>query len=110
MPFVDKREIEEFERLPGWYGRIFSSPNMTFAEWRFATGATIHEHHHVQEEVWQVLEGELEISIGGETRRAGPGMAAIVPADTLHSVRALSDGRALVVDWPLRPDMAPGAG
>ena len=67
-----------------------------------------HEHHHVQEEVWQILEGELEISIGGETRRAGPGMAAIVPADTPHSVLALTDGRALVVDWPLRPEMAPG--
>jgi hypothetical protein len=78
VPFVDKREIEEFERLPGWHGRIFSSPNMTFAEWRFTAGARIHEHHHVQEEVWQILEGELEISIGGETRRAGPGMAAIV--------------------------------
>jgi len=110
MAFVDKREIEEYGRLPGWHGRIFSSPSMTFAEWRFAAGATIHEHQHVQEEVWQILEGELEIKVGGEARRAGPGMAAIVPADAPHSVRALTDGRALVVDWPLRPEMAPGAG
>jgi quercetin dioxygenase-like cupin family protein len=110
MAFVDKREIEEYERLPGWHGRIFSSPSMTFAEWRFAAGATIHEHQHVQEEVWQILEGELEIKVGGEARRAGPGMAAIVPADTPHSVRALTNGRALVVDWPMRPEMAPGAG
>ena len=105
MPFVDTAAIEEYERLPGWHGRIFQSPSMTFATWRFRAGAEIHAHHHEQEEVWQVLEGELEVTIGGETRRAGPGMAAIVPADTLHSVRALSDGRAMVVDWPLRDDM-----
>ena len=109
MPFVDTRKIEEYERLPGWNGRIFSSPSMTFADWRFAAGASIHAHHHDQEEVWQVIEGELEI-IGEETKRAGPGMAAIVPAGTEHEVVALSDGRALVVDWPLRPEMAPGAG
>ena len=110
MPFVDTKQIEEYERLPGWHGRIFESPNMTFATWRFAAGAEIHEHQHAQEEVWQVLEGELEISIGGETRRAGPGMAAIVPGDTPHRVVALSDGLAMVADWPVRKDLGPGTG
>ena len=105
MPFIDTRGIEEHERLPGWRGRIFRSANMTFATWRFAAGAEIHAHHHPAEEVWQVLEGELEIRIGEEVRRAGPGMAAIVPADTPHAVVALSDGVAMVADWPVREDM-----
>ena len=109
MPFVETAAIEEYERLPGWHGRIFQSPSMTFATWLFSAGAEIHAHHHEQEEVWQVLEGELEVTIGGETRRAGPGMAAIVPADTPHRVVALTDGVAMVADWPLREDMkAPG--
>lgn len=107
MPFIDTSSIEEFERLPGWRGRIFQSEAMTFATWRFAAGAEIHAHHHPQEEVWQVLEGELEISIGGETRTAGPGMAAIVPGGTEHRVVALSDGVAMVADWPVREDMRP---
>jgi quercetin dioxygenase-like cupin family protein len=108
MPFVDTGEIEEHEQLPGWHGRIFQSPSMTFATWRFSAGAEIHRHHHPQEEVWQILEGELEISIGGETRRAGPSMAAIVPAGTEHRVVALTDGVAMVADWPLREDLGPG--
>jgi hypothetical protein len=29
-----------------------------------------------------------------------------VPPNTLHSVRAISDGRAIVVDHPLRRDMS----
>ena len=104
MPFLDTRAIEPYERRPGWRGRTFHSPSMTFANWEFDAGAWIHEHHHPQEEVWQVIEGELEVTIGGETQIAGPGMAAIVPADTPHSVRALTDGKAMVVDWPLRED------
>ncbi len=104
MPFIDTHAIEMVEKRPGWFGRIFSSPSMTFADWRFVAGATIHEHGHEQEEVWQVLEGELEVTIGEVTQVAGPGMAAIVPAGTRHSVVARTDGRALVADHPSRPD------
>jgi quercetin dioxygenase-like cupin family protein len=53
-----------------------------------------------------VLEGELEVTIGGETRVAGPGMVAVVPPHTAHSVVARSDGKAIVTDFPLRPEMA----
>ncbi len=105
MPFVDTTQIEPYERRPGWLGRTFSSPSMTFAYWRFSAGSSIHQHHHQQEEVWHVVEGELQVTVGGETRVAGPGMAAIVPADTPHSVVALSDGFAIVADYPLRDDV-----
>jgi len=77
---------------------------MTFAHYEFDAGSTIHEHHHEQEEVWNVIEGELELTIDGVVRRAGPGVVAIVPPNTPHSVRALSGGRAIIVDHPLRRD------
>ena len=102
MPFIALADIEPRERRSGWQGRVFHTANMTFAHWDFTAGAVIHEHGHEQEEVWHVLEGELEVTVGGETRVAGPGMIAVVPAETQHAVRALSDGKAMVVDWPLR--------
>jgi quercetin dioxygenase-like cupin family protein len=102
MPIIDTHALEAVEKRPGWTGRIFSSPSMTFAHWDFAAGSTIHEHHHEQEEVWHVIEGELALTIGGETGRAGPGMVAVIPADTPHAVTALTDGKAIVVDHPLR--------
>jgi quercetin dioxygenase-like cupin family protein len=103
MPFIDTNAMPQTEKRPGWFGRIFSSDTMTFAHWDFEAGATIHAHHHEQEEVWHVVEGELEITIGGETRIAGAGLVAIVPPDTPHEVRALSAGKAIVADFPLRP-------
>jgi quercetin dioxygenase-like cupin family protein len=102
MPFIDTRKLRSKEPLPGWEGRYFHSENMTFGYYRVAAGASIHEHSHPNEEVWHVIEGDLEVTIGDETRVAGPGCVALVPPNTSHSVRALSDGRAIVVDHPLR--------
>ena len=103
MPFVDTGTLKAIERKPGWFGRYFHSPNMTFAHYEFIKGSSSHEHYHPQEEVWQVIEGELEVIVDGVTRLAGPGVAAIVPPNVPHSVRAMTDGKAIVVDYPLRP-------
>ena len=66
---------------------------MTFGHWDFDAGSSIHEHFHPQEEVWEILEGELELTVDGAVQVAGPGMAAIVPANATHSVRALHAAR-----------------
>lgn len=105
MAIVDTADLKVVQRLPGWRGRSFNSPNMTFVHYEFDAGASIHEHHHEQEEVWNVIEGELEVTIGGVVQAAKAGMVAITPPNTPHSVRALTAGRAIVVDTPLRRDL-----
>ena len=102
MSFVDTNKLKVIERLPGWRGRYFASPSMTFAHYEFDAGAVIHEHWHPQEEVWTVIEGELDITIDGVTERSGPGCAGVIPPNTKHRVNALSNGRVIVVDYPLR--------
>jgi len=102
MPFIDTKQLKVKEPLPGWKGRFLNSENMTFGYYTVATGASIHEHSHPNEEVWHIIEGEFEVTIGGETRVVGAGCVAAVPPNTTHSVQALSDGRVIVVDHPLR--------
>jgi quercetin dioxygenase-like cupin family protein len=106
MGFIDTGELQIIERLPGWKGRYFDSNSMTFGHYVFDAGASIHAHSHPNEEVWNILEGQLEVTIGGDTRVAGPGCVAIVPPNTSHCVKAISAGRAIVVDYPLRAEMA----
>jgi quercetin dioxygenase-like cupin family protein len=79
MPLVDTRNLNVIERLPGWYGRYFHSPSMTFAHYDFKRGSSIHEHLHPQEEVYEVIEGELEVTIDGVAQVAREGLVAIVP-------------------------------
>ena len=104
MPFVDTNTLEVIERLPGWYGRYFQSPSMTFAHYDFVQGASIHEHSHPQEEVYEVTEGELQLTIDGVTQITRPGVVGIVPGNSRHSVKALTRGKVIVVDYPVRHD------
>jgi quercetin dioxygenase-like cupin family protein len=108
MPFIDTRDLEIVERLPGWLGRYFQSSSMFFAHYEFTKGSSIHEHTHPQEEVWQVIEGQLEVTIEGVSEVARPGMVAVVLPGAPHSARALTDGWAIVADYPLRDDFLSG--
>jgi quercetin dioxygenase-like cupin family protein len=106
MPFIDTSNLKVIERLPGWHGRYFHSPSMTFAHYEFTRGASIHEHFHAQEEVYEVIDGELEVTIDGEAQIVRPGVVAIIPGDVRHSVKALTDGRAIIIDYPVRREFA----
>ena len=104
MPLVDIAGLRMRERLLGWKGRYVHTANMTFAHYEFTRGASIHEHFHPQEEVYEVIEGELELTIDGVAHIAKAGVAVIVPSNARHSVQALTDGRAIIVDHPARPE------
>jgi quercetin dioxygenase-like cupin family protein len=102
LPFIDVARLKPKEPRRGWKGRFFHSDAMTFAYYRVAAGADIHEHAHPNDEVWNVIEGELEMTVNDETRRVGPGCAVVVPPNARHSVRAVTAVRAIVVDHPQR--------
>jgi quercetin dioxygenase-like cupin family protein len=104
MPFIDLANLKVTERLPGWHGRYFYSANMTFAHYDFQRGSSIHEHFHPQEEVYEVIEGQLEVTIDGTSEIARAGVVAVVPSNARHSVKAITDGKAIIVDFPRRPE------
>ena len=89
MPFVGPDDMVVAQPLPGWSGRYFHSEHMTFAHYDIAADAAmLHEHRHPQEEVWNVVEGEVALTVGGVERCLGPGSVAIVPPNTPHSARS----------------------
>lgn len=106
MPFIQTSALPAREPLPGWVGRFFHSDHMTFVYYEIAPGARVHLHHHENEEVWNVLEGELEMVVDGVTRVLRAGEAAVVPAGVKHSAGAREACRAIVVDHPARDRVA----
>src|SRR3954468_822285 len=106
MPFIDASEMLQGAPLPGWSGRFFHSANMTFAHWDIAADAAdLHEHHHPQEEVWNIVEGEVILVVDGEERRMVAGAAAVVTPTVHPLVKLFGPCRAVIADYPLRPDL-----
>jgi mannose-6-phosphate isomerase-like protein (cupin superfamily) len=65
-------------------------------------GGTPPHYHKTYEEHFEVLDGELEVHVGGEAQTLHPGEKATVPLDTLHNFRNPTDGpTAFLVE--LRP-------
>ena len=102
VAFVDPSRLPVQEPRPGWRGRFFHSDHMTFAYYDIAAGADVHAHQHPHEEVWRVIDGALELTLGAQTRTVRSGQAAIVPGGEPHRVRATEQTRVIVVDHPVR--------
>lgn len=54
-------------------------------------------HRHNFEEMFHVLEGAIEVTIRGETAKAGVGQTVNVPANAPHAFRNASDGPVRVL-------------
>ncbi len=48
-------------------------------------------YHEAMDEVFIILDGEAEITIGDETQRLGKGDAVVVPENTIHIIKNLTD-------------------
>jgi mannose-6-phosphate isomerase-like protein (cupin superfamily) len=103
MAFIREEDMLRGSPLPGWSGRFFHSQHMTFARWSIAADAAdLHEHHHEQEEVWNVVSGRVAVRVAGEEREVVAGEAVVVPPNTPHAVRVIGAAEVVVADFPLR--------
>ena len=77
---------------------------MTVAHWTVNVGAPLPEHSHPHEQVVNVIEGEFELTINGDTTRLGLRSVAIIPSNAVHSGKALTKCRIINVFSPVRED------
>jgi len=100
---IEPGDMIEAEPLPGWKGRFFHSENMTFAHYEVdADAVPIHEHHHEQEEVWNVVQGTVALVIDGTEHTLHAGSAAVIPPNVPHRARVIADAKVVVADHPVR--------
>jgi mannose-6-phosphate isomerase-like protein (cupin superfamily) len=60
----------------------------SLAEARLAVGAATVPHHHAgTEEIYYILSGTADMTIGAETRPVGPGDAIAIPPGARHTIR-----------------------
>ncbi|MEO0555847.1 MAG: cupin domain-containing protein [Bacteroidota bacterium] len=98
-------DLESKEVMPGFNGKFIHSEEMTHAYWVIKTGAELPEHHHIHEQVANILEGEFEFTVNGETRICKAGDVLVLKSNVPHSGRAITDCRILDVFAPRREDL-----
>lgn len=104
MPVYDLNTQPTRELIPGFHGQFVHTDNVTVAFWTVEAGAILPEHSHIHEQITSVLVGEFELTVDGETYRLLPDSVAVVPANAVHSGRALTACRLIDVFHPARPE------
>src|SRR5215475_15842744 len=57
--------------------------------------------HFTQEEMFFIVEGTYEMTVGGHTTTAGPGTIVFIPRNTVHRFKNVGDTTARMLDWSL---------
>lgn len=104
MPFIDLKHQTERELFPGFKVRFVHSQFMTIAHWTIEPGAVLPEHSHPHEQVANVIAGEFELTINGETQRLGPGTVGVIPSHAVHSGQAITQCHIIDAFYPIRED------
>jgi len=97
-------DIKGKEIVPGYYGRFVHGDLVTLSFVDIKKGSSLPEHQHPHEQVTHILEGELEMVIGGEKMVLTAGTVHVIPGNTPHSAHALTNCRVLDAFSPVRED------
>lgn len=98
-------DLKPFDLAPGVTAKVINSETMTIMHARLKAGASAPEHSHTQEQIVNVIEGEIELTVEGEPHHLKPGDTLILPPKVLHTARAITDCHVLDVFYPIRWDL-----
>ncbi len=105
MYYLNKdTDISPLHLLPGFVGKMIHTDKVSLSDFAIAAGSELPEHQHPHEQISTILEGTFDFVIGGVSRRCGPGDVAVIPGNTPHSGRAVTDCRIMDVFCPTRED------
>ncbi len=98
MPFYDLSNIQAISLVNGITVKTAYSENLSLAYLSLPAFSRIPTHHHENDQIGIVLEGEVEYTIGEETKLCSPGTIVVVPSNEPHSLVVVSSQTAKFVD------------
>ena len=105
MTFIDLSEIPSSEPFPGVRIRTPYGQNLMFSYVEMEEGAEVPTHTHFHEQGGILLEGQIRMTIGSETRALKEGALYLIPPNTPHGALAIKGPvKILDVFTPIRDD------
>ena len=103
--FKHVEERETLELAPGARTHTFWGENMLLSLVEIDANALVPLHTHPHEQAGIVVEGEMEMGIGGEVKTLKPGDMYIIPGGVEHYAKGLAHPvKALDVFSPVREE------
>jgi quercetin dioxygenase-like cupin family protein len=96
---IPNREIR-----PGFFGKMVHGEKGTLVIWEITKGSRLAEHSHPHEQITLVLDGELEMIIGGQKYLLTAGATHAIRSNVPHSAYALTDCKVIDSFAPARDD------
>ena len=82
--FVRFDDLEPLRVVEGMDFRPVTTGSVMANHVTIAPNADLATHHHVEEQIVLMIAGELEFTVGGETRTLRPGDCVVIPAHVPH--------------------------
>lgn len=102
MPSI--RDIPPKELAPGLSGYYAHGTQMTFGLVEIKAGSHLPVHSHPHEQITYILEGRLDMTIGGLSCPLSAGMYHVIPSGVPHGAVAPVDCKVIDVFNPVRED------
>jgi len=98
------KNIPSKEIVPGITGYYAHGDKHTLGYVELKKGSIVPEHYHVHEQITYILEGQLNMVIGGQPCQLTPGTYHVIPSNTPHSAIAVVDSKVIDTFSPVRED------
>lgn len=92
------------EIAPGYLSKLIHTANNTINFIDVTKDSVVGNHQHIHEQLSFVLEGQFELTVDGNVQVLDKGMYAVIPSNTWHSGRAVTDCKLIDVFSPARED------
>lgn len=98
------KDLKPKDLAPGLTGYYAHGNSMTLGLVEIKAGSNLPLHHHVHEQITYILEGQLDMMIGGEACSLSAGMYHVIPSNVPHGAIAVTDCKVIDVFNPVREE------
>jgi quercetin dioxygenase-like cupin family protein len=98
------KSVTPKQLAPGLTGYYAHGSSITFGLIEIKAGSDLSQHQHPHEQITYVLEGQLDMIIGGTHCSLTAGMYYVIPSNTPHGAIAVTDCKIIDVFNPVRED------
>ena len=90
------RDLPKVSPWPGIHLQLLSGERVMMSWVTLDAGASVPAHAHPHEQTGVVLEGSMDLTVGGETRRLVPGDAYTIPGGVEHAATPGPEGSVVL--------------